>query len=85
MLAPEQLPIVQASTLSRARFFSDYVQASQPVLIRGALKNWPSKPNDWTNDFIRSLIGHKRYVIQNIDRTFMNYFDSFLIFAVFVF
>jgi hypothetical protein len=55
------------------------------VLIRGALKNWPSKPNDWTNDFIRSLIGHKRYVIQNIDRTFMNYFDSFLIFAVFVF
>jgi len=58
-LAPEQVPVIQAASLTRAIFFSDYVQASQPVLIRGALKNWPSKPSDWTNDFVRSLIGHK--------------------------
>jgi hypothetical protein len=58
---------VEASTLTDARFLEEFVNRHEPVLIKGALKDWPAFKSWQEPGYLESLCGDRQV---RVGRTF---------------
>ena len=52
-------PIARISPPSPAEFEAQYVRASRPVVLRGAIDEWPAMKL-WSRDYFKRRFGHRR-------------------------
>ena len=53
-----QLPIPRTANLSIAEFRSRFSQQSRPVILAGAMLDWPATA--WSTEYISALCGARR-------------------------
>ncbi len=66
MLFPESA--TEVDSLDHRQFVHDYLDRLRPVVIRGAVANWPAVEK-WTPRYLQDAIGHKEVTIGTVSPT----------------